>query len=85
MLSFTRIIKFNIIMCLNSMGESNVFKLSFCLVSSNLVGSLTLRLVKGRKREGEGNGGREGRGKGREMITFFLLLVWFVREKWKEI
>ena len=38
MLSLTRIIKYNMIMCLNSMGESNVFKLSFCLVSSNVRG-----------------------------------------------
>ena len=37
MLSFTRIITFNIIMCLNSiLGETTVFKLSFSLVSPNV-------------------------------------------------
>ena len=50
-------------------------------VPSNLFRSflLTLGLVKQRGREGKIKGRREGR----EMINFFLSLVWFVREKWR--
>ena len=39
---------------------------------------------KAKGREGKGKGGREGRGEGRERMNFFLSLVWFVREKWRE-
>ena len=40
--------------------------------------------AKGGEGKGKGKGGREGRGMGRERIKFFLSLVWFVREKWRE-
>ena len=35
--------------------QETIFKLSFCLVSSNLIGSFTPRLIKGRERERKRN------------------------------
>ena len=45
---------------------------------------LYIVFVKAKGREEKGKGGREGRGEGRERINFFLSLVCFVREKWRE-
>ena len=51
-------------------------------------------MAKTREKEGKGKGGRGRRGEERVIIFFYffffffdeiLLLVWFVREKWKEI
>ena len=47
--------------------------------------NFTSCLAKTRERVGKGKGGREGRGNGREREKKIHEVVWFVREKWREI